>query len=114
MPLVEGIDNLQVEYGIDTNNDGTPDLYSAEPGAVNSCTTAPCVPANWRNVVAVKLNVLARSTEATLGFVDNKSYTLGNLASGAPNIVAAAGDNIKRHVFQAVVNLPNPAGRKIP
>jgi type IV pilus assembly protein PilW len=114
VPLVEGIDNLQAEYGIDSNGDGTPDLYSADPGSVNGCVTAACVPANWRNVVAIQLNVLARNTEPTLGFVDKKSYVLGNLATGAPNVVAAAGDSFKRHVFQAMVNLPNPSGRKLP
>lgn len=114
VPLVEGIDNLQVEYGIDSNGDGTPDLYSADPGSANGCVTAPCVPANWRNVVAVKLNILARNTEPTFGFIDKKSFVLGNLATGEPNAVAAAGDSFKRHVFQAVVNLPNPSGRKFP
>jgi type IV pilus assembly protein PilW len=114
VPLVEGIENLQVEYGIDSNGDGTPDLYSAEPGGANGCATATCSVDNWRNVVAVQLNVLARNTEPTLGFVDTKNYVLGNSAAGTPNLVAAAGDSFKRHVFQSVVNLPNPSGRKSP
>lgn len=114
VPMVEGIDNLQFEYGIDTNGDGVPDLYAANPATANGCAAADCAADNWRNVVTVKLNVLARNTEATFGFTDTKSFVLGNDASGNPNTVAAAGDHFKRHAFQAMVNLPNPSGRKIP
>lgn len=114
VPMVEGIDNLQLEYGIDSNGDGVADLYSANPPAANGCAAALCAAENWRNVVTVKLNVLARNTEATYGFTDSKSFVLGNDAGGNPNTVAAAGDHFKRHAFQAMVNLPNPSGRKLP
>lgn len=98
VPLVEGIENLQIEYGIDTGSDGVPDAYGA----------APTTPGNWRNTVAVKLYLLARNHTPSQGYTDTKSYQLG------ANTVAAAGDHYKRHVFQAVVKLPNPAGRKLP
>lgn len=114
VPMVEGIDNLQLEYGIDTNGDGVADLYSANPPAANGCAAALCAAENWRNVVAVKLNVLARNTEATYSFTDGKSFVLGNKADGSANRVPAANDHYKRHAFQAMVNLPNPSGRKTP
>lgn len=114
VPMVEGIDNLQLEYGIDSNGDGVADLYSANPATANGCVAATCAAENWRNVVTVKLNVLARNTEASYGFTDTKSFVLGNDAGGNPNNVAAAGDHFKRHAFQAMVNLPNPSGRKLP
>ena len=98
VPLVEGIENLQLEYGIDTSGDGVADLYAADPGTAG----------RWRNAMAVKLHLLARNLEPSQGYTDTKSYQLG------ANSVAAAGDHYKRHVFQAVVNLPNPAGRKLP
>jgi type IV pilus assembly protein PilW len=108
VPLVEGIDNLQLEYGIDTNDDGVPDLFSSDPASANGCATPACVPQNWRNVVSVKLNVLARNLMPTTGFTDSKKYVLGNVT------VTPTGDHYKRHVFQTMVNLPNPAGRKLP
>jgi type IV pilus assembly protein PilW len=114
VPMVEGIDNLQLEYGIDSNGDGVADIYSANPPTANGCSAAPCAAENWRNVVTVKLNVLARNTEATYGYTDSKSFVLGNNADGSANTVAAAGDHFKRHAFQAMVNLPNPSGRKVP
>lgn len=98
VPLVEGIENLQIEYGIDTSGDAVSDVYTADPGTAG----------NWRNTMAVKLYLLARNLTPSQGYTDTKSYRLG------ANSVAAAGDQYKRHVFQALVNLPNPAGRKLP
>ncbi|MGJ7917901.1 PilW family protein [Massilia sp. LXY-6] len=78
VPLVEGIDDLELEYGIDTNGDGVVDQYTASPGGA----------AGWRNVLTVRVSVLAR-----------------NLDKGGSN---------QRHAFQSTVLMPNPAGRKQP
>ena len=48
--LVEGIENLQVLYGEDTNSDRTADVYR----------TADAV-ANWGNVVTVRFGIIARA-----------------------------------------------------
>ena len=32
-PLVEGIEELNIEYGIDNNSDGAPDAYTTDPAA---------------------------------------------------------------------------------
>lgn len=54
--LVEGIENLQIRYGEDMTNDNppVPDRY----------VTAGSV-ANWKNVVAVRIGILARSLAQT-------------------------------------------------
>lgn len=88
VPLVEGIDNLQVEYG-------AAGVFSAAPASV----------AGWRQVTAVKLHLLARNLEPTRDYSDERSYTLGDVTVEAP------GDEFKRHVFQSQVMLRNPAGR---
>lgn len=116
VPLVEGIENLQVEYGIDTDCDGMPDVYNASPDTfvatytASSCPT-PAAP-NWRNVMAVKLNLLARNTEKTIDYADTKTYELGRNANGTANTVDPTGDHYKRHVYQATVRLSNPIGRR--
>ncbi len=110
VPLVEGIENIQVEYGIDTNNDGAPEVFTADPDTYNACVGVACVQ-NWRNVVSVKINVLARNTEKTSGYTNNKTYTLGLTAAGADNNVVINGDSFKRHVYRSNVRLNNPAGR---
>ncbi|MES2125914.1 MAG: PilW family protein [Pseudomonadota bacterium] len=114
VPLSEGVENLQLEYGLDTNADGSTDVYTANPTTYAGCALPACDVANWNAVVSVKINVLARSTETTPDYTDSKAYVLGNRADGAPNLVAAANDHYKRHLFQGTVPLPNPSGRRTP
>lgn len=95
--LVEGIENLQIDYGIDSDGNGVPDgNYLANPGAI----------ADWSNVISVRLNLLARNLERSPGFTDTKTYDMGAAGTVAP------GGNFKRHVYNTVVRLVNPAARR--
>ena len=133
--MVEGIEAFHVELGIDNRSEaytgfanGSPVDYTAavnwyDPttrttptnrgdgspdGAFVSCTTAtPCTVAQLINVTAVKLYVLVRSREASPGYTDDKTYTLGGIVLGP------FGDGFKRHVYVSTVRLPNVAGRRI-
>lgn len=98
-PLIEGIEAFRVEYGIDTDGNGSADIYV-------SC--APCTLAQLANVVAVKTHVLARNLEATPGYTDSKAYKLGATAFTVPS----ADVGFKRHVFSSTVRLVNPSGRR--
>jgi type IV pilus assembly protein PilW len=115
VPLVEGIENLQLEYGLDTNvpTTGSPAIYTADPNTYNGCAPATCV-SYWRNTVAVQINLLARNQTPTQGYTDTKSYTLGLTAAGGPNIVGPFNDSYKRHTYSTVARLYNPAGRNSP
>ena len=119
VPLVEGIDNLQIEYGLDTSvpTTGSPALYTTNPDnpALAACAASPTT--CWRNTVAAKINVLARNTTPTQGYVDGKVYALGLNFDGVtvtPNTVGPFNDAYKRHVYESVVKLNNPAGRNTP
>jgi type IV pilus assembly protein PilW len=118
VPLAEGIENLQLEYGLDlapaTSGDGVADLTTADPAGAAGCAAQACAAANWRSAVAVSLHVLARNASATPGYVDKNDYILGRNGNGSINKIAAANDAYKRHVFQSLVALPNPAGRRLP
>jgi len=92
LPLTEGIENIQYDYGIDSTADGSPNTYSATP-----LTT------DWANVMSVRVNLLARNIDATAGYVDGKSYQLGSVA------VAAKSDNYKRHAYTELVRAVNPS-----
>lgn len=94
--LVEGIENIQFEYGVDTTSpgDGVPDLYVASPTI-----------AQWPNVMTVRAYVLARNIDQTAGYVDPKTYQLG------PVSVTPAGA-YKRHAYSELIRLNNPAGRR--
>lgn len=104
VPLVEGIDNLQLEYGVDTNNDGAPNIYTANPGSVS----------NWRNVMTVKVNLLARNNDPSTTFVDSRTYTLGQKLDGTDNTFGPYNDHFKRHAYSSAVRLGNPMGRRAP
>lgn len=95
-PMVDGIDNMQITYGIDNNSDGVPDLYSS----------APVTNIDWRNVMSARIHLLARNTVVTPGFTDSRSYTLGDKQ------IAAPGDGYKRHVYSTTVQFVNPSWRR--
>ena len=87
MPLVEGIENLKVDWGIDTDGNGAPDKWSRCDAAT------PCVAADWGNVVAAKVYVLSRTLEPTTSYKDDKTYLIG--LSGN---TTATNDQYKRHM----------------
>lgn len=112
VPLAEGIENMQAEYGIDISNDGVADLYATDAATANGCGDNTCAVTNWSNVVALKLHLLSRTLSPSMTHVDTKSYVLGMGADGKPNVIPAAKDKYKRHVFTSLIGLPNVAGRK--
>jgi len=106
-PLVDGIDYLKVEYGID-NAPTTPNANTGRPGdgVPDSYTNSPAG-AEWANVVAVKIYLVARNIDPSPSFQDDKTYAVG---SGLAT--AAANDAYKRHQFETEVRLTNIAGRR--
>ena len=120
VPLVEGIEAIQFEYGVDADNNGSVDGYSADPNlpscglpTANTLSTPLC----WLRTYAVKINLLARNVDKSAGWTDNKVYTLGMKADGTPNLFPASGtygDMYKRHAYSAMVRLDNPSGRVTP
>ena len=133
-PLVEGIENLQFDYGVDRDGDGAPDCYVSNPGSpppsatspspteVAACSLAPAydwsVPAtNWANVMAIRIHVLARATEASAGWSDGRKFEMGmalNTDGLAPFIgtVGPFPDAFKRHVYSAVARMYNASGQR--
>ena len=111
--LVEGIEYLHVEYGIDTDGDGSPDAYSADPTTYTfaGCTTCSDVQ-NWSNVVTVKVSVLTRALDPTPGYVNEKTYDLGLDKSGNVVRIGPVKDGFRRQVFSAAVRVVNPSGRR--
>lgn len=94
-PLVEGIDYMQLEYGLDIDDNGAADSYVTNPGATD-----------WPNVVAVKMHILAKNTETTKNHTESKTYSLGPAGTVTP------GDSYKRHAYTQYIRLVNVAGRR--
>ena len=101
-PLVEGIENIQYEYGLDTSvpPDGSPDLYTAAPSSITQ----------WSQVVAVRIHLLARNADATAGYTDTKTYAMGNNADGSANTLTPGG-SFRRHAYTALVRVTNVSQR---
>ena len=113
VPLVDGIEDLQVEYGVDTNGDGQPDALTVDPGKYAGCASDPCYIANWINTVTATVHVLSRTTEAAAGYTDAKTYPMGVDGDDAtPLVVGPFNDRFKRHAYVQTIRLVNPAGRR--
>ena len=103
MSLAEGIENMQLDYGVDSNNDGNADSYAASPATVD----------DWKNVVSVQVNLLARNTEISTDYKGSsveasKTYYLGPSAGN----VGPFSDGYRRHVYSARVRIQNISGRR--
>lgn len=88
--LVEGVENLQFEFGIDTDDDGVPNQYKSSPTAME-----------MHSAVAVKIYLLLRSIGRLTGHRDDKAYWLGEKA------LPARHDAYLRRVLSSTVLLRN-------
>jgi type IV pilus assembly protein PilW len=103
--VAEGIERLELDYGLDTKVAPSPGLGSAD--SYVSC--APCTVAQWANVVSVRINLLARNAERSAGFADTKVYAMGLTG----NVTAPSGSTaFKRHLFQVIARVNNQSMRR--
>lgn len=105
--LAEHVENLQLDYGVDTDGDGAPNGAPDDGSALIPVETGVNKSA-WPNVMSVTVNLLARSSQTVQGHTDAKKYQLGATATEVP----APGDGFQRHVFSQTVRLVNPSSRR--
>lgn len=92
-PLLNGIENMQILYGIDTSNDAGE--------ATTTYVTADTIPPNkWSTIRAIKVALLSTSNESTSGITNNQTYTLLDEA-------VTVDDKRPRMIFQQLVSLRN-------
>lgn len=107
-PVVDGIENMQFGFGLDSTGptpDGLPDLYTDVPPAFADRAASGGYVNNWRDVMSVRIFLLARNVERTGGYTDPKTYVLGPVS-------VTPGGPYKRHAYSEVARLNNPAGRR--
>ena len=88
--LVEGIEDLQIEVGVDRDDNGTVEQYLNTPAA-----------ADFDDIRAVRLYLLVRSINEIPGYTNNKSYRLGQ------TVIPAFNDGFIRRVFSTTIKLRN-------
>ena len=97
--LIEGVENMQIMYGVDTDQDGIPEnYYVAGVAALNDDTA-------WGNVVSVKLALLLRTVETSFGS-DTKTYSLLGVDNVNPIDMG-----VRRRVFTTTIQLRNRISR---
>lgn len=89
--LVSGIEDLQLQYGLDSDHNGAVDLYT-DASAISQ----------WQQVIAIKLWILARAECPEADYKNSHTYILGN-KTFAPR------DNYRRQLHSTTVALRNRA-----
>lgn len=110
--VAEGVEQLQFEYGVDTNNDGQVDEVRAFAGITGAA------PYLWSNVVAVRVHMLTRSSLPDPGHDETRRFEMGSITyklktdpveTGDPPLLPAG---FKRTLLTTTVPLTNVAGRR--
>ncbi len=96
--LVEGIENFRVLYGFDNDGDNTADSFMPVQNVTNLMWDNEL----FQRLVALRIFVLVRATEADNSYTNNTVYRLGDKS------IAATGDNFRRKVVSTTVVLENP------
>jgi type IV pilus assembly protein PilW len=97
VPLVEGVELLRFEYGLDNDGDGQVDETKAAP--VNT---------EWGDVVMVRIYLVVRNLEPSPGYSDDRAYNIAGAAYVVPNDLK----DHRRQVYTRTVGLRNVAGRR--
>jgi len=112
LAIAEGIEHLQFDYGIDDPEFCT-GVTPAPPGdGVADCVvmcdaTTPCNTKAWSNLVSVQVNLVARNTETSPSYADDKTYSLGGAG-----YTTATGDRYRRHAYTSFVRVKNISMRR--
>jgi len=89
--LVEGVEDLQIEFGVDRDSDGTADIF----------VDTPILP-DISNSTIARVFLLLRSVAELPGYGRKRSYSLGSKT-------VQRNDAYARHVLSITVQLPNLA-----
>jgi type IV pilus assembly protein PilW len=101
VPIIDGVDSLQVQYGIDTGADGTIDRYASYANVLAEGL-------DLANLRAVRIGLLVSSgqqIQSEQSTIDETSRTY-NLLDGT----YTRNDGVLRRTFSTTVFLPNMAG----
>lgn len=101
-PLIEGVEQLQLEYGL-MDSTGSVDQFK-EAGAMAA--------SDWQNVASVKIGIIARADSRDIAYTDSKTYRFpdpDSTATADDDDFTPSGTNQKYHRKQFIktVNVRN-------
>ncbi len=88
--IASGIENLQVEYGIDRTDDGNPNLYLSSPTLTD-----------MQKVVSARIFILARTSQIDTRYSNEKTFSISNAPAYTPQ------DSFHRRMFSTTVSIQN-------
>ena len=88
--IAAGIEDMQVEYGIDITCDGFTNLYLPNPTLLE-----------MQSVVAARVTLLARAADFDMAYENQKTYILSNAGPYAPQ------DNFHRQTVSTTIGIQN-------
>jgi len=88
--IATGIENLQIEYGIDTTSDGNPNVFLSSPTL-----------AQMQGVVTARIFLLARTSDRDGRYTNTKTFSVSNSPAYTP------ADSFHRRVFSTTVSVQN-------
>jgi type IV pilus assembly protein PilW len=95
--LLEGIENMQIVYGLDTDQDGEAERYVAADSV-----------ATWNDVVSVRVGLLVHTPEQVAAGTDNTSYNVaGIVIDDSGTAVTHPADRRQRYVVTSTIDLRN-------
>jgi type IV pilus assembly protein PilW len=100
--LVEGVETMRLEYGLDIDNNGSADVYQTALDAAGPTS-------RWDNVVALKLHFIVRSPEPVLG---KNLATTQEFELGGAGKVTLASDGFSRRAYTSTIRLINPSSAR--
>lgn len=89
--IAYGVDNFQVQYGVDTNNDNSVDNYLDAAAAGD---------AMWDQVIAARIWLLVRAECPETGYTNDTTYTMAGV-DYTPN------DHYRRQPYTSTIRLRN-------
>jgi type IV pilus assembly protein PilW len=100
-PIVEGVANMQVRYGVDTDDDGFADQY-LDADEIDGFTSLADMQ-EWHKVRTVRIWLLLRTERPETGHHDSKTYVLGDT-------VVTPDNNYRHALFTTTIALRNYLG----
>jgi type IV pilus assembly protein PilW len=104
--LFEGVEQMQILYGVDDNSDGVPDSY-VRAGDNPLSTGDPGT--NWSNVVSVRIALVVRTVDehGRSGDVDTNTYIVNDHDGVLRPVFDPADDRRRRRVFTTTAVVRN-------
>ena len=88
--IAQGVEDLQVEFGLDPDGDGNVNSYLPNPTLTQ-----------MQQAISARVYLLVRTVEADFSYTDARSYAVSNAPAYAP------GDNFHRRLYEITVPVYN-------